>query len=192
VPENGLRSGEGMAHNAPHFLTRIGSADGCLAVGEYDGADKGRNESSKQAQRQRMADQIQQDKAPAEPAYISDEICEVLFGKVMPKVHGERHIGLWKLVSHGIGAPYRKRHACDSRGPDIDAYNLDAEFVADIEQTPPLAQPMSMTRRTGRGSRRRAASTDAVSPRKRWIRVSWRYTWFTWASGTSDSSRISF
>lgn len=137
MPENGVRSGEGLAHNSLHFRARIGSADGCLAVGEYDGADKGCNESSKQAQRQRMAHQIQQDKAPAEPAYISDEICEVLFGKVMPKVHGERHIGLWKLVSHGIGAPNRKRHACDLRGADIDAYNLYAKFVPDIEQNAP-------------------------------------------------------
>lgn len=137
MPENGARSGEGMAHNSLHFRTRIGSADGCLAVGEYDGAHKRRNESSKQAQRQRMADQIQEDKTPAEPAYISDKVYEILFGKVVPKVHGERHVSLWKLVPHGVGAPNWKRHVRGSRRSDIDSYNVDTEFVADIKQHAP-------------------------------------------------------
>ena len=137
MPENAVRTGERLAHNSPHLSTGIGSADRCLAVGEYDRAYKRRDKSPKQAQRQRMADQIQQDKAPAEPAYISDEIYQILLGEVMPKVHRECYIGLWKLVSDGIGAPNRKRHVCDSRRSDINANDVDAEFVPDIEQHTP-------------------------------------------------------
>ena len=141
MPENAVRTGERLAHNSPHLSTGIGSADRCLAVGEYDRAYKRRDKSPKQAQRQRMADQIQQDKAPAEPAYISDEIYQILLGEVMPKVHRERYIGLWKLVSDGIGAPNRKRHVCDPRRSDIDANNVDAEFLPDIEQHAPARAP---------------------------------------------------
>jgi len=137
VPEDGVRSGEGLAYDSPHLSTGVGSADGCLAVGENDRAHKRRDKSPEQAQRQRMADQIQEDKPPAEPAYISDEIYEILFGKVMPKVHRERHIGLWKLVSDGIGAPNWKRHVCDSGRPDVNANNVDAESVPDIKQDSP-------------------------------------------------------
>lgn len=137
MQENGIRSGKGVAHDSPHLSTGVGSADRCLAVGEYDRAHKRRDKSPEQAQRQRMTDQIQQDKAPAEPAYISDEVYEILFGEVMPKVHRERYIGLWKLVSDGIRAPNRKRHICDSRRSDVNADNVDAEFVPDIEQHAP-------------------------------------------------------
>ena len=52
----------------------------------------------------------------------------------MPKVHAERRVGLWKPASGGIGAPNRKRHVRGFRRSDIDANNVDAEFVADIEQ----------------------------------------------------------
>ena len=78
MPEDGVRSGEGLSDNSPGFTTGIGSADGRLAVGMYDGAYKRRNKGPEQAQRQRMTDQIEQDKTPAEAAYISDEICEII------------------------------------------------------------------------------------------------------------------
>jgi hypothetical protein len=141
MPENAVRTGEGLAYNSVRLSTGIGSADRCLAVGEHDRAHKRRNKSPKQAQRQRMADQIQQDKAPAEPAHIDDEIYEILFGEVMSKVHRERHIGLWKLVSDGVGAPNRKRQVRGSRRADINADNVDAEFVPDIKQHAPARAP---------------------------------------------------
>jgi len=141
MPENAVRTGEGLTYNSPRLSTGVGSADGCLAVGEYDRAHKRRNKSPKEAQRQRMADQIQQDKAAAEPAHIYDEIYKILFGEVMPKVHRERYIGLWKLVPDGIGAQNRKRQVRGSRRADINANNVDAEFVPDIKQHAPARAP---------------------------------------------------
>ena len=49
-----------------------------------------------------MANKIEQNKSPAESAYVANEACQVLVAQMMTEMHGKRDISVRQRVAHCI------------------------------------------------------------------------------------------